>query len=83
MHVLELLISNEQGGNEQGGPLAQLTASPHQPSLCRTLSGIVVHCVAVILSRTNVDLLQPFLNMLTNPTAIEVNCLQYTDRYVY
>ena len=67
--VLRLLL-----GNQQGGPLAQLEVVPHQSSLCRTLSGIIVHSVSVILSRSDVDLLLPFLNMLNNPTAIEVSC---------
>ena len=68
MYLSRLLLSNQQDG-----PLAQLTVSPDQPPLCRTLSGIVIHCVSVMLSRTSVNLLQPFLYMLNNPSALEVS----------
>ena len=67
-HVLRLLL-----GNQQGGPLPQLKVVPHQSSLYRTLSGIIVHSVSVILNKSDVNLLLPFLNMLNNPTAIEVS----------
>ena len=67
IHVTRLLLSNQQGGS-----LAQLAVSPNQPPLCRTLSGIVIHCASVMLSRTDVSLLQSFLYMLNNPAALEV-----------
>ena len=73
MHLSRLLLSNQQGGT-----LAQLAVFLDQPPLCRTLSKIVIHSVSVILSRTGVDLLQPFLYMLNNPTALEVSRHDYS-----
>ncbi len=69
LQVLRLLLANQQGGT-----LAQMVVSPHQAhaGLHRSLTGLVVHTVAVLLSRAKTKLLFPFLNMLTNPTALEV-----------
>ena len=68
MHTMRLLL-----GNQQGRTLAQITVSPDQPTLCQMLSGIVVHTVSVVLNRTRVNLLLPFVNMLNNPSALEVS----------
>ena len=69
LQVLRLLLANQQGGT-----LAQMVVSPHQAhaALHRSLTGLVVYTVAVLLSRANTKLLLPFLNMLTNPTVLEV-----------
>ena len=69
-HMVRLLLSNKQGGQ-----LAEMAVSPNQPALCRTLEGIVVHTVSVVLNKAAVDLLQPFLNILSDPIALEVNVL--------
>ncbi|XP_064403130.1 E3 ubiquitin-protein ligase RNF213-like isoform X2 [Halichondria panicea] len=68
LQVLRLLLANQQGGT-----LAQMVVSPHQAQagLHRSITGLVVHIVTVLLSRTNNELLLPFLNMLTNPTLLK------------
>lgn len=58
--------------NQQGGILAQMSVSPHQLGHHRTLTGLVVHTVVVLLSRPNTELLLPFINMITNPASLEV-----------
>ncbi len=49
-----------------------MVASPYQAGLHRTLTGLVVHTVTVLLSRANTELLLPFINMINNPAALEV-----------
>ncbi len=69
LQVLRLLLANQQGGT-----LAQMVVSPHQAQagLHRSITGLVVHIITVLLSRTNNELLLPFLNMLRNPTLLKV-----------
>ncbi len=85
LQVLRLLLANQQGGT-----LAQMFVSPHQAhaSLHRSITGLVVHTVAVLLSRAKTELLLPFLNMLTNPSVLEVRELrgmlkQYISQFFY
>ncbi|XP_064404373.1 E3 ubiquitin-protein ligase RNF213-like isoform X3 [Halichondria panicea] len=66
LHVLRLLLANRQSGT-----LVQMVASPYQAGLHRTLTGLVVHTVTVLLSRANTELLLPFINMINNPAALE------------
>lgn len=68
LHLLRLLLANQQGGQ-----LAQMTVSPDQPALCRTLTALVIHTAAVLLTRANDDLLLPFVNMLNNPSVLGVS----------
>ena len=68
MYVMRLLLENQQGQ-----ALAQMTVSPNQSSLCQMLSGIVIHTVSVVLNRTRVNLLLPFMNILNNPSALVVS----------
>lgn len=67
MHVLRLLLSNQQGGT-----LAQMSVSPLQAALHRILTGLVMHTVVTLLSRPNTELLLPLINMLKNPAILEV-----------
>ena len=53
--------------NEQGGPLAALQVSAGQPGHHRTLSAVVIHAVACLLARGNIDLLCPLTTLLTKP----------------
>ncbi len=66
--------------NQQGGTLAQMSVSPDQVGLHRTLTGVVVHTVVTLLSRPNRELLLPFINMLTNPALLKVKerCFKLT-----
>ena len=59
--------------NEQGGPFPLLTISPHQARQCRTLTALVVHTAAVFFSRQKLEVLWPFLNMLTDPAQLAVS----------
>ncbi len=68
LQVLRLLLANQQGGT-----LAQMVASPHQAGLHKSLTGLVVHTVAVLLNMANTELLLPFVNMLTNPISLQVH----------
>ncbi len=68
LQVLRLLLANQQGGT-----LAQMVASPYQAGLHKSLTGLVVHTVTVLLSMANTELLLPFFNMLTNPISLQVN----------
>ena len=64
--------------NEQGGTLAQLRIYPRQPLQHRTLGAIVVHTAAAFLCRQKIDILQPFMNMLTNPAVLVVSRTKVT-----
>ena len=85
LQVLRLLLANQQGGT-----LAQMVVSPHQAQagLHRSITGLVVHIVTVLLSRANNELLLPFLNMLTNSTILKVreefkDAQKFTDTHVF
>ena len=69
-NMMRLLLANQQAV-----PLAQMTVSPQQSAFCRTLGGIVVHTVSVIMSKVDVNLLLPFVNMLKNPASLKVQVL--------
>ena len=58
--------------NEQGGPFPLLSVAPHQSPQCRTLTALVVHAAAVFFSRQKLEVLWPFLNMLTDPAKLAV-----------
>lgn len=59
--------------NEQGGPFPLLSVTPHQPHQCRTLTALVVHTTSVFFSRQNLEILWPFISMLTNPANLAVS----------
>ena len=59
--------------NQQGGPFPLLSVAPRQSAQCRTLTALVVHATAVFFSRQNVELLWPFLSMLTDPARLAVS----------
>ena len=60
--------------NEQGGTLMQMTASPQQPLLLKTLSPIVVHTASLVLCKQKIEILLPFVNIFSNPVALAVSC---------
>ena len=60
--------------NEQGGPLAALQVSAGQPDVHHTLSAVVIHTVAALLSRKRLDLLSPLVTLLIKPEDMAVNC---------
>ena len=62
------LLANQQGGRV----LEQMTVSPRQPLQCRTILGVVVHAAAVFFNRQKVDILLPFVNILKQPSALNV-----------
>ena len=59
--------------NEQGGPFPLLSVATPQPPKCRTLTALVVHTAAVFFSRQKLEVLWPFLNMLTDPAKLAVS----------
>ena len=59
--------------NKQGGPLDAFRVSPGQLAVQRTAGTVVVHTAAVLLSMTNVTLLQPLISMITNPADLTVS----------
>ena len=59
--------------NEQGGPFPLLSVATPQPPKCRTLTALVVHTAAVLFSRQKLEVLWPFLNMLTDPAKLAVS----------
>ena len=65
------LLANQQGGRV----LEQMTVSPRQPLLCRTVLGVVVHAAAVFFGRQKLHILLPFVNILNNPAALNVTLM--------
>ena len=61
------IVARTLVSNEQGGPLAALQVSTGQPGHHRTLSAVVIHTVACLLTRGNIDLLCPLTTLLTKP----------------
>ena len=61
------LISNEQGGQFEG-----LYMQANQPHDHRTLTPLVMHTTATLLSRQQVELLYPLVTLLTNPNSMKV-----------
>lgn len=59
--------------NKQGGPLAQMRIGPELPSECQMLGAVVVHTFSVISCNSRRAVLQPFVNMTTNPAALAVS----------
>ena len=59
--------------NEQGGPFPLLSVATHQPPKCRTLTALVVHTAAVFFSRQKLEVLWPFINILTDPAKLAVS----------
>ena len=59
--------------NEQGGPFPLLSVATQQPPKCRTLTALVVHAAAVLFSKQKLEVLWPFLNMLTDPAKLAVS----------
>ena len=60
--------------NQQGGPLAALQVSAGQPGIHYALSAVVIHSVAVLLSRKRLHLLSPLVTLLIKPGNMAVNC---------
>ena len=61
--------------NKQGGPFPFLSVAPRQSAQCRTLTALVVHTTAVFLSRQKIEVLWPFLSMLTDQARLAVSPL--------
>lgn len=59
--------------NMQGDTLAALRAFPDQPVTQHTMAAIVVHTVATLFSRQNMELLYPLVAMLTKPANLTVS----------
>ena len=59
--------------NCQGGPLDEMKISADQPFEYHILGSIVVHTMAVLGACSTNPVLLPFINMLTNPEALEVS----------
>ncbi len=59
--------------NEQGGPCLLLSVAPHQPRQYRTLTALVVHATSVFFSRQKLEILYPFISMLTTPANLAVS----------
>lgn len=66
--IAKALLTNEQGGKI----LEQMTVSPQQPLQCRTILGVVVHTAAVFFGQQKIAILLPFVNILSNPAALNV-----------
>ena len=68
------LLAKRLVANEQGGPLSTLCVSPGNQPEHRTLGGIVVHAVTVLLCRNKnkAGILLPFDHMLHDPSALMV-----------
>ena len=65
--------------NKQGGPLAQMCITPELPAQYKTLGALVVHTVAVVNTHAGLPILLPFVNMLTNPGALAVRLVAYSE----
>lgn len=62
------LLANQQGGMV----LNQMSATPQQPLRCTAIMGVVVHTALVFFGRQEVNMLLPFVNILSNPAALNV-----------
>lgn len=58
--------------NQQGGLLAQMRITPERSALYKSLGAIVMHTTAVLFSCSRQPILLPFVNMLSNPSALAV-----------
>lgn len=67
------LIARRLVSNEQGSTLAALQVYAGQPGSHRTLSAVVVHTVAVLLSQRNIDILCPLVTLLCTPGNMAVS----------
>lgn len=67
-HTAQLLLTNKQGG-----PLAQMCITQKLPVMWKILGAVVVHTAAVLFSNSGRRSLLPFINMLTNPAALDVS----------
>lgn len=59
--------------NKHGEPLPLLSVAPHQSAQCRTLTALVVHASAVFLSRQRLEVLWPFISILSDPARLTVS----------
>ena len=59
------------------GSLPELEFSETQSLLNRQISTLMVHIVTVVLARQDQHLVQPFLRMVLNTSALQVYCLAY------
>ncbi|CAI8002393.1 E3 ubiquitin-protein ligase rnf213-alpha [Geodia barretti] len=57
------VVARKLVSNAQGGPLAALQVTANQPMFQQTLGALVVHAVAVLISRSSLDLLCPFVTL--------------------
>ena len=63
--------------NEQGGPLPQMRMHPKQSEVCRDLTAVVIHVIAVLHCVTQSSALQPLMKLLENPGEKKV-CMSTT-----
>lgn len=68
-NVSRLLLANQQGG-----PLAQLTVKPEQPTILGVLRPIVVHTASLMLCLEKWDILLPLMNIIKDPSMLIVSC---------
>ena len=68
--------------NQQGGTLVQMTASPQQPLMLRTLGPIVTHTASIMLCQQKMDILLPFVNIFNNPAVLAVSCIHSPYRNI-
>ena len=59
--------------NYQGGPLAAMQVSTNQTTAQQSLGALVVHVVAVLLSRSSLDILCPMVTLLNAPGNMAVS----------
>ena len=59
--------------NAQGGPLAALQVTANQPMFQQTLGALVVHAVAVLISRSSLDILHPLVTLFNAPGDMAVS----------
>ena len=67
------VMARQLVSNEQGGSLKALQVSANQPMFQQTLGALVVHAVAVLISRSNLNILHPILLLLNDPGTMAVS----------
>lgn len=73
------LLANQFGGKV----LEQMLVSPQQLIQHKSILGIVVHAAVVFFGRQKVNLLLPFINILNNPAALNVNNYTQMDVLIF
>ena len=67
------VVARKLISNAQGGPLASLQVTANQPMFQQTLGALVVHAVTVLISRSSLDLLCPFVTLFKDPGSMAVS----------